>query len=282
MNTQTLEKLFQKAWTTLDKKKLILAFFTLCFCGLLVVFSRVLAIGSGQWVALSLSFLPVFASSSLLFALGILLVKMYVNEANGGNISFSQLMIQAWKPIVSICYITLPLFLVYLCAWLVLGIFFLLKAIPGIGDIVGVFLSFGPFILILTSLFLVFLNVAILFFMAPSIALKEHLDIKLWKEVGLKLKKHVFANLAFLTIASMPILFILSFLIGAAYLTKLSYFSSTNPLFVGLSWFFLMLPFNALLTPFIVFFFNFATETHFFLNELPQEDKLVKNPVNSV
>jgi len=118
--------------------------------------------------------------------------------------------------------------------------------------------------------------------MAPSIALKEHLDIKLWKDVGLRLKKHVFLNLTFLTISSLPIVFILSFLIGAAYLTKLSYFSSTTPLLVGLSWFFLMLPFNALLSPFVVFFFNFATEAHFCLNELPQEDKLVKNSLSSV
>lgn len=280
MNLQTLESLFQKSWMALDKKKFLLVFFTLCLCGLIAVFSRVLAIGTGKWVVLSLSFFPIFLSGSLLFALGIFLVNMYAAEKKGESLSLNKVLIRSWKPIVSICYITLPLFLTYLLAWLILGIFFLLKEIPGIGDFIGVFLSFGPFILILGSLFLSFLNVAILFFMTPQIALKEHLNLKLWKEMGSSLKKNILLSLSFLLISSIPLLFILSFLIGAAYLTKMSYFSSMSPLLVGLQWFFLMLPFNALLSPFVVFFFNFSAEAHFVLSDLYSDQELAKNHAN--
>jgi hypothetical protein len=276
MNLRSFEKLFQTAWVSIDKRKYLLVFFTLCLCGLVAVFSRVLSIGSGKWVILSLSFLPIFLSTSLLFSLGVFLVNLYDSEQRGESFSLHKIFIKSLKPIVSVCYITLPLFLIYLLAWLVLGVFFLLKEIPGIGDLMGVFLSFGPFILILASLFLAFLNVAFLFFLTPQIALKENLNLKLWKDLGISLKRNMLLSISFLFISALPIVFILSFLIGAAFLTKMSYFSSINPLFVGLQWFFLMLPFNALLTPFVVFFFNFATETHFLLSQRNQEWSLPK------
>lgn len=276
MNLRFFEELFQKAWVSIDKRKYLVVFFTLCLCGLVAVFFRVLSIGAGKWVILSLSFLPIFLSTSLLFSLGVFLVNLYDSEKRGESHSLHKIFIKSLKPIVSICYITLPLFLLYLTAWLILGVFFLMKEIPGIGDLIGVFLSFGPFILILVFLFLAFLNVAFLFFLTPQIALKEHFNVKLWKDLGTSLKRNILLSLSFLFISALPLFFILSFLIGAAFLTKMSYFSSINPLFVGLQWFFLMLPFNALLTPFVVFFFNFATETHLVLSERNQEWGLPK------
>ncbi|MCH9633896.1 MAG: hypothetical protein S4CHLAM7_06300 [Chlamydiae bacterium] len=282
MNLQVLEKIFQRSCLTLSKKKLGLVFLTLSLCGVMAVFSRALSMESSRWVALSLSFLPFFASTNLLFALGILSVKMYSASNRGEELSIQQAIAKTWKPIVSIAYITLPLFLAYVVAWLVLGIFFLLKMIPGIGDLIGVFLSLGPFILILSSLVLACINVVALFFVTPALAFREQVDLALWKEVGARFKKNVLLNLFFLGISSIPLLLVLSILIGAAYLTKVTFFTATTPLLVGLSWFFMMLPFNAVLTPFVSFFFNFSAEAYDYLNSTIPKEALVKKTLTSV
>lgn len=278
MNLSELEKRFQRAWSHQDKKKFLLVFFTCCISGLLVVFSRVLALTSGRWVILSLSFLPMFVSTTLLFALGVLLINLYQMQKEGEELSLGKVVLRSWKSIVSICYITLPLFLVYLLSWLILGIFFLLKEIPGIGDFVGVLLSFGPFLLFLGGLFLAFMSFALLFFLTPYLAKSEELNLELWVSMRRNLKNHLFIHSAFFIVSAIPILFILSFLIAAATLTKISYFSSSSPVLVGLQWFFLMLPFNALLTPFIIFFFNFSLEAY----DVVHQEALVKNSMPSV
>jgi hypothetical protein len=43
-----------------------------------------------------------------------------------------------------------------------------------------------------------------------------------------------------------------------------------DSLHIVLQWFFIMLPFTALLSPAVVFFFNFATEAHVFLKRMQE------------
>jgi len=267
MNLEIFQNLFQKAWQCIDKKKYLMVFFSLCLCGLVAVFSRVASINAGAWVKLSLSFAPIFLIGGLLFALGILLVKIYQKEQKGEKISYLHIAFGSWKTMIAVTYITMPMLLLCLLSWFVLGVFFLLKEIPGIGDIVGVFLSFVPFILILFSLVLIFFNVILLFFLTPEIANKEAIDTKLWKHLFLKVIQNPLISLMGLLVAMTPLTLILFFLVSAALLTQMSYFPVANSLLVGLKWFFLMLPFNALLAPAIIFFFNFSSECNELLDE---------------
>ena len=267
MNLEVLQTLFKKAWKNIDKKKSLLVFFCLCVCGVLVVFSRVASMNTNSWAALSLTFAPIFIIGGLLFGLGVLLIKDYRNCQEGTEMSYLQIATNSMKTLVSVSYITLPMLLLCLLSWLVLGVFFLLKEIPGIGDFVGVFLSFAPFVLILTSLFLVFFNVVMLFFVTPQLSSDEDIDINFWKKIWSKISKSPLVSIMGFVIASMPLFFGLVFLMAAAVLTQKSYLTAIDPLLIGLKWFFLMLPFNALLTPAIIFFFNFSFEIDCVLEE---------------
>lgn len=267
MSLEIFQSQFQKAWLSIDKKKSLFVFFSLCVCGLVVVFSRVVSLTSGPWMKLSLSFAPIFLIGGLLFALGIILTQAYKSEEEGQKVSYLQIAFKSWKTLVAVTYITLPMLMLCLLSWLVLGVFFLLKEIPAVGDMVSVFLSFAPFVLILLSLFLIFFNIILLFFLTPPLSEKKELGLEIWKETFLKLFYNPLVSLLSLFVACLPLMFALSFLVLAAVLTQKSYLPSVDPLLVGMKWFFLMLPFNALLTPVIIFFFNFASEFHSYSNE---------------
>lgn len=282
MKAKEIEQLFENSWLKMDKKRLMLVFFTLCTCGVFVVFSRVIGIQANMWVRLSLSLMPLFVSTTLLFALGIVLAKMTQNETSPSPKNFFQLMMHSMRSFNAILYLTLPLFFVYVLAWLVLGIFMVFKAFPAVGDFVSVFLSFGPFILIFCSLVLAFLNIVFLFFLTPIFAFQEQLSFQTIREKLMLFKKNLFFSTCVLALAAFPVFFILCFLIGAAFLTKMSYFAQASPLFIGLQWFFLMLPFNAVLTPFILFFFNFSSSVYAHLLRTDPEDRLVKKAAHSV
>lgn len=267
MNLEDFQSQFQKAWLSIDKKKSIFVFFSLCLCGLVIVFSRVISLTSGPWVKLSLSFAPIFLIGGLLFALGIIITQAYTYAQKGKKVSYLQIAFGSWKTLVAVTYITLPMLLLCLLSWLVLGVFFLLKEIPAVGDMVSVFLSFAPFVLILLSLFLIFFNVMLLFFLTPPLSEKKELDLSIWKETFQKILYNPLVSLLSLFVACLPLAFVLTFLVLAAVLTQKSYLPSVDPLLIGMKWFFLMLPFNALLTPVIIFFFNFAAEFHSYSNE---------------
>lgn len=274
---ENCEKLFQNAWRGFDKIRLMLVFFSLCFCGLFAVFFRVMGVQSNPWVKLSLSFLPLFITTSMLFALGIVLSNIHFSKASGKKLGLMALVRQSLKPMASIVYLTLPLFFLYVVTWLILGVFFVLKEIPAVGELLGVLLSFGPFILIFASLVLAFLNVALLFFLTPRLAKNETMGWSLVQSVLKTLKSRLLVSIVFFLVAFLPLFFALSFLLGSALLTKASYFQSSTPLYIGMQWFFLMLPFNALLTPFVLFFFNFATECYLDTHDHEVDLRLVKN-----
>lgn len=276
MNLEIFQKLFQKAWLSIDKRKYLMVFFSLCLCGLVAVFSRVASVHAGNWVGLSLSFAPIFLIGGLLFALGVLLIKTYQKEKNGEEISYLKIAFGSWKTMVAVSYITMPMLLLCLLSWLVLGVFFFLKEMPGIGDFVGVFLSFAPFVLIFLSLILIFFNMMLLFFLTPELSKKEELDTKLWKNLIQKVIQNPLISLMGLFVGMAPLFFTLLFLISAALLTQLSYFPVADSLLIGLKWFFLMLPFNALLAPAIIFFFNFSYECNQLLEEEYKEPVKVK------
>lgn len=277
MSLELFQRLFQKSWQKIDQKKCLLVFFSLCICGLLVVFSRVVTLNSGMWLNLSLSFAPIFLIGGLLFALGIVLIRTYQKEKGDEKVSYLKVTVGSWKAVATVAYITLPMLLLSLISWLVLGFFFLLKEIPGIGEFVGVFLSFAPFILILSALVLVFLNVLLLFFLTPELSQNDTLNFKVLKNIYNRIAQDPLMSFVGLMVAILPAAFVLLFLVSAAFLTQKSYLTSSTPILISLQWFFLMLPFNALLTPSIIFFFNFSDECYQNANKSVKQSVSVKS-----
>lgn len=263
-----IDPIFNRALKfSFSKKKLLFVFPILVVCGVLVVLCHTLAVGANHWVGVSLAFLPSFICAGILMAAGIPLIRAYHDEVKQRSFSYRKAVRHSWDLMVGISSFAAPLILAYLVLWGVLGIFYLLKAIPTIGHALGVILSFGPFLLIFGSLLLSAAALLLLFFMTPYVALKSVMRWDLAEILFARFKRDLFSHLFFLALGLMPLLIVVGFLILAATLTGLTYFTSERTWAIALQWFFIMIPFAALLSPAIVFFFNFAAESFAYMQK---------------
>jgi hypothetical protein len=258
-----VEKAFSRAiLLSFSKKKMMLTFPVLGLCGILTVFCRAVAFEASDWIAMCLAFLPILMSSGILLALGVLLIRIHVHEVKGLRLSFQRLITGSMDLILSTAYLSMPPLLAYLFLWIAMGIFFLLKEIPGIGDFFSVVLAFGPFLLIFGSLLLCLFNLGLLFFVAPTAALHPFKRISLAKQVFGFFQGNLLSSIALFLLAMVPIVLMTGLLSLSALLTNVSFLTMDKSLTVALEWFFIMLPFCAILTPAVIFFFNFAAECH--------------------
>jgi hypothetical protein len=263
MHLSDLEQIFNRALSlVLSKKKLLLTYCLLLICGVLAVFCRALAMYAGQWIGMSLAFLPIFLSSGILLALGVFLIRIYQDEVTQRLSSYRQTLNASWETMIGASYLAMPILLAYLALWIILGIFYLLEEIPLLGSYLGALLSFGPFLLILGSLVLCILTIAILFYLTPSIVLRSGDRLASSRKVIQRLRSNIFTHLLLLFVGSLPVLFVVGLLSLAASLTRHHYLELATPVQVAVSWFFQMIPFAACLTPAVIFFFNFAAEAH--------------------
>lgn len=272
MDFQTFSQIFNRALAlTFSKKKLFFVFCVLALSGLLVVFFRGLALHAGQWVMLSLTFLPIFICTGILLSTGILLIRIYHDEVKKKDVNYWQTLSKSWEVIIGASYFSIPIIFAYLLLWMLLGIFVLLSEIPAIGEFFGAILAFGPFLINLGTLVLCLLGLCVLFFIAPLIALKG-LERGAVFQLGVKrLEKDPFANIILLLCALLPLAFVITLLLLAVLLTGTLCVDCNNSLQTILKWFFIMLPFTAFLTPAVVFFFNFAAESHVLMNKKGQK-----------
>lgn len=267
MTWQEVEKAFNRAaFLSLSKTKFLLAFPVIVLCGILFVFCRAVAYEASDWVALSLTFLPILLSSGLLLALGVLLIRIYVHEAKQLSLSVRRLVSGSLDLMLGTSYLSIPPVLLYLCLWIAMGIFFLLQEIPGIGSFFSVVFSFAPFLLIFGTLALCLFNLGLLFFVAPAAALQPLKRIPLARRVFEHFAKRLFSSIVLFFVALIPLALVGGLLCAAAEVTHVRFLIAERSLGVALEWFFIMLPFAAFLTPAVVFFFLFAAETHHLLH----------------
>lgn len=219
------------------------------------------------WVLLSLSFVPFFLCGAALFAVGVVLSRFYYLEKKWYAISLKQVISDTWHVLIAIPYLTIPLLLIFLIVWSLMGFFYLLHEAPILGDFFGVIFSFGPFILTVVSLLLCLLHVGLLFFLTPIIAFKKMRLVEIPKKLIEHFVISPFLNLLFLFIALIPVLTVTGLLMLSASLTGATFAVKPNSFALIMQWFIIMIPFSALLTPTIVFFFNFSSESFFYLQK---------------
>jgi hypothetical protein len=263
MTLEEVKNIFNRAaFGAIYKAKLFLTFIVLALCGILVVFFRGVAVGSSPWLAQSLTFLPVFICAGILLSLGIPLIRIYHDEIKERPISYKKTMQNSWEVVIGSSYFSVPIILCYLLLWMMLGIFVLLSKVPGVGEFFAVILAFGPFLINLGTLTLLLLSLALLFYVAPVLALRGFSGSHVSRILALRFKRDLFSNLFLLMIAVTPLLAVGGLLIASALLSGSLYYLSSNPVHTVLFWFFTMIPFTAILSPMVVFFFNFAAEAH--------------------
>ncbi len=266
MNLTDLQLIFNRAVSlTFIKKKLLLTFVILAFCGILVVFFRGIALHTGNWISMSLTFIPIFACTALLLSMGIILIRVYHDEVKKQVSSYREVLKESWDIVLGVSYFTVPLILCYLLLWMTLGVFVLIREIPTLGDFFGVVLAFAPFILQVGSLALCLLSIALLFFVTPMAALRGLNRSYVSQVIIERIRADLFSNLLLAWIALIPLIFVVGILTIAALMTDSVMSNPDSPLHVTLQWFFIMIPFTAVLAPAVVFFFNFAAEAHVLL-----------------
>ncbi|PIS02675.1 MAG: hypothetical protein COT85_01195 [Chlamydiae bacterium CG10_big_fil_rev_8_21_14_0_10_42_34] len=270
MDWTQVERSFSRAVAnSFSKKKIMLTFPVLILCGILVVFCRAVANDASAWVSMSLAFLPILLSSGILLALGVLLIRIHAHEVKGLRLSFRRLISGSVDLIMGTSYLSIPTILVYLFLWMALGIFFLLGQIPGIGEFFSVVFAFAPFLLIFGSLLLCIVNLGLLFFVAPAAAFQPLKRTSLAKRVLGLFKGRLLSSIALFLLALVPIALVSGLLSLSAILTNV-HATSDQSLAVAIEWFFIMIPFAAVLTPAVIFFFNFAAESHQLLHPQTQ------------
>lgn len=250
---------------TVDFKKWFFTFVILALCGLLVVFFRGVALYASGWFVMSLTFFPIFLCAGILLSTGILLVRVYHNEIKKREFSYRELLMNSWELLIGASYIAIPIIFCYLILWVLLGVFILLGQIPAAGEFFSVVLSFAPFLLNLGALLLCVISFALLFYVSPIIALKGLDRVKVVQSLVKKFVEDPFSNLIFGVVGILPAFIVSSLLVGAALLTGTVCPECHSALGLVLQWFFTMIPFTALLSPAVVFFFNFAAEAHVFM-----------------
>lgn len=256
-----LEKAFHRAlFSSFSWNKALLVFPSLVLCGILIVFCRALRFGASEWMGLSLIFLPILLSFALLLSVGVLVIRMYQYEQKSLKVGFKKLFVGSLDAVLGTVYLSIPPVLVYLLLWMVLGVFFLMKEIPGLGRIVNTVFVFAPFLLILSTILLCLLSAVLLFFMAPAAAKFSAKRLELARVVVTLFKARLLSRLLLFLMALIPIGLFSSLLAWAAALTNVSFSYGEQSWTLALEWFFLMIPFAALLTPAVIFFFQFAFE----------------------
>lgn len=268
MTLQEMEDIFNRALRfCFCKKKFCFVFPVLLVCGVLIIFCRAISLDASPWVVMSLSFMPVFLCTGILLAAGVLLIRIYYHEVKGTEVKLQKLLTHSIQSLIGASYLALPLILGYLLLWALMGVFLILKGIPGIGDGIAVLLSFGPFILVCGSLLLSFASLLILFFVTPYVALRNGVHLNMAEDLIERMQKSVFLNGLLLLVGITPLLFCIGFLTFAALLTGSQYLTATAALGVSMEWFFIMIPFAFILTPFVIFFFHFAMESYGILHK---------------
>ena len=238
--------------------KLLFVFVVLWCCGFGLLLCRSFGLQTQDWLMLNWNFLPFFAIAILGLSLGVLLVRLYNDEIKERKMDYRKTFSLSKRVMVEIAYLGMPLIIGYLILWTILGLFYLIKELPKVGWALGVFLSFGPFLLFLSMVCLFVLFLILFFFLTPIVALRDCLP-KEWIKCMLSRMSHsLLTNFILFIISVIPVGCILGLLVISLDMTHAFYLSSANPLDLVL----IMLPVSVLLAPGVVFFFQFAAESH--------------------
>ncbi len=260
MTLKSLSEMFNRALLyAFEKKKFLFLFTVLAFAGVFVLFFRSLAFLTEGWWENSLLFFPLFVALGFLLAAEVVLVRLYARQIEGERPLLRQMLFSSWELMLRVSYFSLPLLLLYLLFWVLSGVFLLLRAIPYFGTFLSVILSFAPFLLNLGTVLLVLTALFLCFFVCPYLALESKFERK---ALFFRLKNDLFFNLLFFLIDLIPVWIVFKVLSFAASLTFGIESLEGGSLEKVLQSFFIMLPFLAILTPMIIFFFNFAVEVH--------------------
>lgn len=262
MLSDEIKRRFQRAlllsWT---EKKWAIAFAGLFFVSILMTFASAIGHHAGPWLGSSLRILAFLLGLGLLMPLAVLISKVYQREVKSEVVNYKEILLSSGETLLGTAYFSVPVVLAFFAIWMVLGLFKLLTAIPTLGPIIKVVLSFVPFLLNLGVVVLCTLALLGLFFVVPAVATEKGKTVDTLKTVWWRFLRDVPTHLMLFAVGVVPLILVLALLGSAAWLTAvMSGPLGHNHVFHLVHRFFVMIPFMALLAPAVAFFFNFALE----------------------
>lgn len=271
MTLKEIEKMFNRSLVhALDLRKCLCLFLVLLVSGFVVLFFQGLALYSKLWLKLPLQFIPLFLAVGLVMGGGIFLIRLYDQELSGEHPAVFTIAMHSWDVLLKSFYLTLPLVMVFMVFWVLIGVLMLLKSIPYLGPLLGVILAFAPFILNLGILMLFLTAFLAFFFQAPFLA-KTESEQK--RGVLQRIREDFFLNLLLFAIAYLPVWVVWEFVKYAVLMTRQFYSYGDSQIAMIFQNVLILLPFAAILTPAVIFFFNFAYESHLALLRLAKEQQ---------
>jgi len=248
-------------------KKIIFAYPFVFLCGLIVVFSKLLALAANRWIMLSLFFLPILFSVAILYVLGIFLNQIYYKELKNAKVSYFDIMKNSFDKVLASLNISISFVLVFLIIWLIFGLLVAIKQIPHLGMFIAGILSFLPFLLIFGTILLCIVDILVLFFAAPIITFNEKKKFTLIKKIFFEnFQKNVFESIFQFFIGTAFIFFALFYVYVSAKLTSFLFYIPIKE-YLALKEFFVTILASLFLTPFVIFFFNFSLESYNFFQK---------------
>ena len=274
MTLQSIQQLFNRAfYLSFSRSKLFFTFCVLVLCGLMLIFFRGMSLHANAWVQMGLIFLPIFMAGVMLMGSGIVLIRMYHDEIKHHQASLKKIVGNSWEVIVSPISFLLPFILLYLILWIALGVFVLLYEIPVLGKFFEVVFAFGPFVIHVLSLIVCAIFIFALFYVTPLVALKGVYRTTLYQTLLNRAQSDLFSHFFLFFIGLWPLVLVACILVLANFMTGCLLTGSCTPAQDIIQAFFIMIPFAALLTPFVIFFFNFSAESHVMLQKLSSQSQ---------
>lgn len=258
MTLMQLSKMFGRAFSyTLERKKNVFLFSMLTFAGIFILFFKGVALFADGWWRDEFNFFPLFISLGFILAAEVILVRLYAAQREGQPLEFRKTVAKSWELCFRISYFALPYLVLYLLFWVLTHLFFLLHAVPVVGTFLTIALSFAPFVLNLATLMLVMSAFFLCFYVCPYFALGSSKG-----QLMSRLRGNAFFIVLLFLIALIPVWLVYQVLTFAAIGTIDVQIGSMGKIVQS---FVVMLPYLAVLTPIVVFFFNFAVEVHLYL-----------------
>lgn len=260
MTIKNLSEMFNRAlFHAFDLKKFISLFLVLVASGFIFLFLQGIGIYTHVWFKLLFYYVSLLSISTLLMCSGIVLVKAYIQELKGEEVDLIKLFKSSHEGFLRTSYGVLLLLAALVGFWIILGVFFLLKAIPYLGVVLGIVLAFGPFLLQLGIFLLLIAALFLLFFAVPEYAASEDFD---WRVSLRRACQDPFSHLLLLGIAFLFVWVVWKIISTAGWVSLQLFSYGDSSIEITLQSFFVMLPLMAALTPFVNFFFNFAFEAY--------------------
>jgi len=261
------QMLHSAARHTISKKKIIYTALVLLACSLFMIFAMAVSLYTGSWVSSGLYFVPFFLSLSLLMALGVIVIRRYHDEIKERDVALKDLVLNSWSTVLGALSLFVPVILGYLALWMGQGIFLVCASIPFLGQFFATIFAFVPFLLNVATLLLGIGVLYLLFCVTPILSLTNLFQQGQFTQVFRQAIQMGFTRALFFVSALTPLLISLLILSMSFSMTMALLAEQQAILDRVLQWFFIMVPFSMLLSPAVIFFFNFATEAHVYIHK---------------